>query len=53
MEGKGIYFDKNKSSYYDGDWEKGEQKGKGILKYSKKHYYVGEFANSEKCGKGT
>lgn len=53
MEGKGIYFEKTSSIYYQGEWIKGELRGRGFIKYSKKHFYTGELNNFTKSGKGT
>ncbi|KAK2820799.1 hypothetical protein Q5P01_023758 [Channa striata] len=52
--GKGtVYYDKNKTSWYKGDWVKNNREGWGVRCYPSGNIYSGEWKNNQKHGQGT
>ena len=47
-----LFYNKNDTCYYDGEWQNDEKHGYGKLVYESGNYYVGEWMHNKKHGQG-
>uniref|UniRef100_A0A3Q2PWQ1 Radial spoke head 10 homolog B n=1 Tax=Fundulus heteroclitus TaxID=8078 RepID=A0A3Q2PWQ1_FUNHE len=52
--GKGtVYYNEDKTSWYEGDWVMNEREGRGERGYPSGNVYIGEWRNNQRHGEGT